>query len=468
MAMPYESDARTFVDALESRGPAFDVLDTAVPRPLGVAVRDIRRRRGRIADDEETGYRDLSLVERDGVLLWVFSSDLGAKGTQRRYRRRGQRALQRAEPAAQVLKEVSVPVLEPNRYLEALADTDRKLNGDCDAGLGVVKMVEEKGTTSFLATREGLKPTYSGKTLLIVHGTFSSSANSLNEYAATPDGRQFLRDALAQYQGQVLVFDHPTLSVSPFINGIDLARALAGTTGSLDIIAHSRGGVVVGWWLEVLGDSLSGAQVRAICAGSPLRGTSLAAPSRIHPLLSALSNIGSFVSSTLGVAAAANPFSLASFALLKFIVRREKNNWGIPPIDLQERPGVDAAVAVIPGLQGQAAIDNNYELSRLQASAARANVQYFALTADFEPERIGWKLWKVISEFGMRTTEAVADTIFPAANDLVVDTAHMTSLADQRPITQLHAFNSASGVHHCSYFRQPETFAHMRTWLGMA
>ena len=94
------------------------------------------------------------------------------------------------------------------------------------------------------------------------HGTFSSSRDSLNEYAATDHGRKFLSDAIKHYKGQVLVFDHPTRSVSPFINGLVLARRRAGTSGSVDIIAHSRGGLVVRWWLEVLGDSLAGANVR--------------------------------------------------------------------------------------------------------------------------------------------------------------------------------------------------------------
>ena len=468
MTAPYTLDAAAFVRQLDQHGPAFDVRDSSEPRDYGVPVQAVRRRRGRIADDVESGYRDLSLVERDGVLLWVFSSDLGNEGARRRFRRRGRRALRRAEPGATVLREVSVPALEPNEYLAALAHTDQHLNQACDEGLRVVQLVERNGSPPFVATRTGLKQGYAGKTLLLVHGTFSSSANTLSEYAATPHGQAFLRDALKRYKGQVLVFDHPTLSVSPFINGIDLARSMAGTAGTLDVVAHSRGGVAVRWWLDVLGDTLGGATVRAILVGTPLKGTSLAAPNRIHPLLSVLSNIGSFVSTTLGLASAANPFALASVALLKFMVRREKNRWGFPPIaDLGDRPGVDAAVAVIPGLQGQSAVDNNYELNRLRAAAARANVSYFAVTADYEPERIGWKLWKVITEFGTLAKDAAADRVFPAENDLVVDTAHMTSLAKGRDIVDVHAFSADEQVHHCSYFRHPDTIAAMRKWLAM-
>ena len=439
------------------------MLDADEQRPVGVHVSDVRRRRGRVADNRETGFRELALLERDGVLIWQTSEDAGAPraGALRRGVRRGRRAgLERAR----VLKEVSVPVLEPNEYLGALRETDLYLNPACDSGLRVVKLKPD--ASGFVADVSGLKPGYSGRTLLLVHGTFSSAANLLDEFAATDAGAKFITDALGYYKGQVLVFDHPTLSVSPFLNAIDVARRLAGTTGRLDVVAHSRGGLVVQWWLEVLGDALAGSEVRAVLAGSPLEGTSLAAPNRIQPLLSVLSNIGLFVEQSLNVAAAANPFALASIALLKFVGRRERNRWGLPPIDgIGSRPGTDAAVAVIPGLQGQSAVSNNFELARLRGARARANLRYFALAADFEPDRIGWKLWKVLSEFGDRASDATVDRIFPKENDLVVDTAHMTTLAQGRPIEDVTSFLQQATVHHCNYFRQPDTVASLRKWL---
>lgn len=456
-----------FLTAIDELGPGFDVLDSA---PIGVRVSDVRRRRGRLSDDAEAGYRDISLVERDGVFLWLDPDDLGAvEDGGRRRPRRGRRGWRRGPQGANLIKEVTVPVLEPNEYLGALRDTDMKLNGECDSGLRVVKAVTRNGTVSFEATKEGLKQNYSGKTLVLVHGTFSSSANTLSEYASTEHGVKFILDALKSYKGQVLVFDHPTLSVSPFLNGLDLARALSGTTGEVDVIAHSRGGLVVRWWLEVLGASLQAKRVRAVLVGSPLNGTSLAAPNRIQPLLGVLTNVGSYVSRTLGIAATANPFTLASFALLKFVVRREKNRWGIPPVaDIGSRPGTDAAVAVIPGLQGQSAVSNNFELGRLRLGPARTDLDYFAITADFEPEKVGWKLWKVFTEFKDRGVDFIADKVFPAENDLVVDTSHMTSLATDRRIDlkQTFAFGQQDAVHHLNYFRSQKTIAQLRRWLS--
>ena len=461
------SGFESFVDLLNERGPAFDVVDANESRTLNVSVSAVRRRRGRLADDRQSGYRDVALVERDGVLVWELAWD-PADRVERTGPRRGRRRTRAAAAAdgATLLKEISVPILEPNEYLAALRDTDGKLNANCDAGL---RVVQQTPNGRFEPSTTGLKPAYSGRTLLLVHGTFSSAQNVLGEFSATSQGRAFLADAMTKYKGQVLVFDHPTLSVSPFLNALDLSRRLAGTTGELDIVAHSRGGLVTQWWLEVFGDGLAGAKVRAVLLGAPLHGTHLAAPSRIQPFLSVLSNIGSLVEQTLGVAAAANPFALASFALLKFLGRRERNRWGLPPVDdIGSRPGTDAAVAVIPGLHGQSAVANNYELDRLRLAGARPFVRYYAVTADFEPARMGWKLWKVITEFGDRTKDSVADAIFPGKNDLVVDTDHMTSLAAGRDITDVVAYPRQTVVHHCSYFRQPQTIKGLRKWLAIS
>ena len=52
----------------------------------------------------------------------------------------------------------------------------------------------------------------------------------------------------------------------------------------------------------------------------------------------------------------------------------------------------------------------------------------------------------------------------------MVDTAHMTTLSDLaggRQITDIKAFPSSTAVHHCNYFRQPETIDRLRTWLNI-
>ncbi|HZI78454.1 MAG TPA: hypothetical protein VFD69_03015, partial [Vicinamibacterales bacterium] len=128
----------SFVSLIDAHGESFDVVDAHERRSLQVNVREVRRRRGRLADDRQSGYRDVSLIERDGVLLWQASADGGEprdKVSGRRSRRRGPRRAAAPLPAGTVLKEVSVPVLEPNQYLQELTATDQRLNPDCDSGL---------------------------------------------------------------------------------------------------------------------------------------------------------------------------------------------------------------------------------------------------------------------------------------------------------------------------------------------
>ncbi len=99
----------------------------------------------------------------------------------------------------------------------------------------------------------------------MVHGTFTNAANLLREFTADKDrGLRFLERATrgAKKYDRVVFFDHPTLSVSPVINALELGRAMARSSGTIDVIAHSRGGLVVRWWLEAFGSSLRRPQDR--------------------------------------------------------------------------------------------------------------------------------------------------------------------------------------------------------------
>ena len=150
-------DFSSYVDAVTQYGTQFDVVDPSETRPSGVKVADVRRRRGRLTDSRETGTQNLALVEREGVLLWLPAEEVGSPrygGLRRGARRRGLTG----PDVGRVVKEVSVSVLEPNQYLSALADTDQRLNPQCDAGLRTVKAAPDG--QSFVATAEGLKPLY--------------------------------------------------------------------------------------------------------------------------------------------------------------------------------------------------------------------------------------------------------------------------------------------------------------------
>ena len=91
----------------------------------------------------------------------------------------------------------------------------------------------------------------------------------LEEFTATPDGLDFLnaRDGGAKKYDNVIFFEHATLAVSPVINALELGRFFAGSAAQIDVIAHSRGGLIVRWWLEGVRKSLSSRRPRR-CASS--------------------------------------------------------------------------------------------------------------------------------------------------------------------------------------------------------
>jgi hypothetical protein len=300
-------------------------------------------------------------------------------------------------------------------------------------------------------------PVFGDSTLLFVHGTFSNATNMLAEFTATQEGLDFLNGATAgarAYQN-VVFFEHATLAVSPIVNALELGRFFAGASGKIDVIAHSRGGLVVRWWLEGFGKSLSTEPppvVRAVLVGSPLNGTSLAAPDKLKNVLNLLTNIGSFAETTLKLAGTANPFLWVGGKLVEVVVSVTGA--------LANTPLVDGLVALVPGLSGQSAVSNNHEIDRLRLGPCAVNPLYYAVQSNFETE-VGWKFWKYFKK------DVIADNatnwIFEGPNDLVVDTASMINFGvpNLRLAGDPQDFGTNDHIWHCNYFRQPKTIEYV-------
>ena len=78
-----------------------------------------------------------------------------------------------------------------------------------------------------------------GRALLFVHGTFSSC----DAFHDLPPA--VMEELSARYGGRLFAFDHPTLSDDPAANAeYLLAQLPAGTSLTVDIVCHSRGGLV--------------------------------------------------------------------------------------------------------------------------------------------------------------------------------------------------------------------------------
>lgn len=445
-------------DALRDQEDLFaDLYEIADPAESSVSA--MRRRRRRLRNEETDVVKTVSLVDEDGVLYW--RNGVPAQPASRSARRgraaRGRRRGDRQPVDDRVVLTRDFPVLAPNKVTQAVAAIDRRLNPAIDETMrSRLRPLERLPDGRFELGEHIQGPFAKGKTLVLVHGTFSNAASMLGEFSVEP-GASFLARAFNAYE-RVVFFDHPTLAVSPILNALELARLVGATTAPIDVIAHSRGGLVVRWWLEAFGAALgTGARhpapVRAVFAGSPLYGTSLAAPDKIKQALDLLSNIGTFAQVSLKLIGAANPFLWVAGKLIEVIVSIVGA--------LAKTPAIDAATALIPGLVAQSAVSNNLEIDRLRRGPSLIDPRYFAIVSNFETKDPRWRFWRNFRKD--RLMDIAADGIFPGKNDLVVDTSSMTALGvrGMKLADKPCDFRTSDEVWHCNYFRQPRAIEYI-------
>lgn len=129
-----------------------------------------------------------------------------------------------------------------------------------------------------------------GPALLMIHGTNSLSHSG---FAAVPP------DAVAalnrRYGDRVFAFDHPTLSVDPLDNCKILAGLLPDDLSlEVDVLAHSRGGLVARVLAELADTAGTAAKLRVrqvVFVATPNLGTPLADPDHYGELLDGLTNL---------------------------------------------------------------------------------------------------------------------------------------------------------------------------------
>ncbi len=415
-----------------------------------IPIRLKRRMRGQTAYDDPR--LAMTLTEVDGVLRWNDG-----------YGYRSGSGLRRSRMSLGAEGDIVAPInfqrLEPSKIGEYLRSLDLRLTPRCNfetPELGMRQLVNGSWQNP------GVKPVKAGRILLFIHGTFSESDMYLKELPQTDAGKELLKKIQSKKNyDQALAFDHATLALSPVLNAMDLARIFADCKSDVDVICHSRGGLVARWWLERY-DGRGRGSSRAVLVGSPLAGTSLAAAPRLRAAINLLTNVARVLEKTSGLASVAFPIFTVVTGLLRVIASAGTI--------ASESPIFDAAVALIPGLLGQAMVGNNEELNRLNRECTTAP-HYFAVRSDFKPAQPGWEFWKYFVDVGDRAKDWAADLVFEDANDLVVNTASMTVLArPPRPLSikKFHDFGQNANVHHTVYFRQPETADFISTCFGLS
>lgn len=399
-----------------------------------------KRRMRRPGFDVDDPRLAMTLTEVDGVLRW--SDGYG-------FRRAS--GLRRSRMGLGVQGEIVAPInfekLEPSKIGEYLRKLDAKLTPQCNfehPEQGIRELVN--GTWQ----NAGVRPISKGRLLIFIHGTFSKSEMFLEELKNCAEGKSLLQKLQnKENYDQILAFDHATLAVSPVLNAMDLASIFKDCHADVDVICHSRGGLVTRWWIETYRHQRG--ITRAVLVGSPLAGTSLAAAPRLRASINLLTNVARALQLGTTVASTTFPFFTVITGLLKVL--------GSIGTIAGKAPIFDAAVALIPGLASQAMVSNAEELNRLNRSYTNC-AEYYAVRSAFAPTDPGWEFWKYFTQVGDRVKEWAADLVFAGANDLVVDTASMTVLAKPPhavDITRLYDFKTNPKVYHTVYFQQDET-----------
>lgn len=428
-------------------------LSSGVTLPEERPIAELRRRSPRRGDDRV----ELATVVADGagVLRWELGDRAAIPGvppaatsaTAPELRRR-----RRSVASSTVVETFKLERLEPSQITSFLVGLDRRLTPH--------QGLRRLAAGGFEAMAE---PPAGGRALLFVHGTFSAGETFLAGLRESAAGRAFLGRAAERYD-HVFAFDHATLSVSPLLNALDLGERLAGFAGPIDVVAHSRGGLVARWWREVFDPRRDRGGI-TVFVGSPLAGTSLAAPPRLRSVLDLMANLAT----AFAVAGAAFLPATALWTVSKGLVRVLASVGGIGA----RTPLVDALVALVPGLFAQSAVGDNPELLRLHDLAGRSADSYRVVLADFEPpNEPAWRFWRWFTDPGERLLDLAADHVFTGPNDLVVDTGSMLSLGSERILDRADPdrvldFGRGPVVHHCNYFAQSETVVALERWLGL-
>lgn len=273
------------------------------------------------------------------------------------------------------------------------------------------------------------------RSLLFIHGTFSTSPGGFGgippELMARLDER---------YGKRIFAFDHPSLSEDPVDNvRWFLEQIPDGIHLELDIIAHSRGGLVA----RVLAGGKPDAQLdlspvtvhAVVCAGTPNYGTPLADAEHLSALCDRLATAANLIP-------------------------------GLPAgeiIDVVLVLVQVVAQAVLEGLSGLEAMRPQSEFLQSINTAPATTTRYFGVAADYEPTETGMK--RVVA--GLK--DGAVDFVFHGVpNDLVVPTLGVHSGEHPFAIdsSDVVSFEPLRGVMHSTYWKEPELAAAFADWLS--
>jgi hypothetical protein len=271
-----------------------------------------------------------------------------------------------------------------------------------------------------------------GRSLLFIHGTFSSA------YSAFHGIPRATMDALdTRYGGRVFAFDHFTLSHDPERNLVELLDRIPDTVHlDVDLISHSRGGLVARTIAGELGANPSVSVGRSVLVAAPNHGTALADPDHMAAFIDRYTSM-------LNLIPPAGPAAVV-VEILEAVITAVKM----------------VGTSALEGLPGLTSMDPRGEfLSRMNIGSV-TDAEYYAMASNYEPKG------------GLKdlVADGVVDRVFlDAENDLVVPTVGVFSgSADPHfpiPSDHLQRYPPGDAIAHNRYFSHQPTSDALLNWL---
>lgn len=270
-----------------------------------------------------------------------------------------------------------------------------------------------------------------GPVLLFVHGTFARAHRVFDSVPAAT-----MAELDRRYEGRLVALDHYTVSDDPLANARWFAKAIpSGTKLVLDILSHSRGGLVARSIAEQIPQEALGPNISVrhlVFAGSPNAGCVLADPEYMVHLADRYTNWVKFLPSS------------GALDILEGVVAVVKQ----------------LAVAGMKGLVGlESMVPGGAFLHVLNTPGATRPMRYHAFASNYEPADPNLQAF---------AHNALMDAIFRSDNDLVVPTAGVyQATAPNFPIAgnDLILYSATDGVDHGGYFSKDDSQQRLLAWL---
>lgn len=270
----------------------------------------------------------------------------------------------------------------------------------------------------------------SGPSLLLIHGTNSSSHTGFRF------SRAYVERLNRRYGDRVFAFDHPSLSYSPEENARWLLEYLedkGARIPEVDVVAHSRGGLVARWMTEKLRSDVLG--VRSVLfVATPNAGTPLADGD----------HLGQFISITT--------------SLMNVLPDNVITDGMTIGLEVLKEYVLGAAFRAIEGVSVMN--PSSEVLAELNANSQPNDVTYRAIAANFEPR----------SDHGAlrRARDFAMDTVFGGRdNDLVVPTrsAYARTGEFQVGTDARMVLDSSFGIDHSTFWNKEMVLDRLDQWL---